>query len=72
VHVAQSDVANCELEFFSRSHPYAAWKPDGKKLTSAVGALEFHGPEKLEGVRYVGWDDTVLPDLETPLVAAGK
>jgi hypothetical protein len=73
VHVAQSDVANCELEFFSRSHPYAAWKPDGKKLTSAVGALEFHGPEKLEGVRYVGWDDTVLPDLEMPLGAvAGK
>ncbi|HYO70682.1 MAG TPA: hypothetical protein VEU33_31845 [Archangium sp.] len=70
VHVAQSDVANCELEFFTRSHPYAAWKPDGRKLTSAVGALEFHGHERMEGVRYVGWDDTVLPAVAAPLKAA--
>lgn len=61
VFVAQSDVARCELECFSRAHPWAAWKPDGEKLTSAVCALEFHGPERLAGVRYVEWDDTGLP-----------
>jgi len=57
VHVAQSDVATCELELFTRPHPFAAWTPDGR-LTSTVGALEFHAPEPLEGVRYIGWDDT--------------
>lgn len=57
VHVAQSDVATCEVELFTRPHPFAAWRPDGR-LTSAVGALEFHAPEPFEGVRYLGWDET--------------
>lgn len=57
VHVAQSDVATCEVELFTRPHPFAAWRPEGR-LTSAVGALEFHAPEPLEGVRYIGWDGT--------------
>jgi hypothetical protein len=63
VHVAQSDVADCELELFRRPHPLAAWRPE-RKLTSAVAALEFHGPERLEGVRSIEWDGTVLPEPE--------
>lgn len=71
VHVAQSDVARCELELFTRAHPYAAWRPDRRKLTSSVGAIEFHGPQKLEGVRYIDWDGTSLPELEAPRRAEG-
>jgi hypothetical protein len=65
VHVAQSDVATCEVDLFTRPHPFAAWKQTGR-LTSTVGALEFHAPEKLEHVRYLGWDDTALPESEVP------
>ncbi|WP_426752244.1 hypothetical protein [Myxococcus sp. Y35] len=72
VHVAQSDVATCELELFTRPHPFAAWRPDGR-LTSTVGALEFHAPEPLEGVRYIGWDDTSVrePGGAPPAAAEG-
>ncbi|ATB48135.1 hypothetical protein [Corallococcus macrosporus] len=71
VHVAQSDVATCELERFTRPHPFAAWKPEGR-LTSTVGALEFHAPEPLEGVRYIGWDETCLSEPGAlPSTAAG-
>lgn len=69
VHVAQSDVATCEMELFSRPHPFAAWKPDGR-LTSTVGALEFHAPEPLEGVRYIGWNETSVPGPGAPLRTA--
>ncbi|MBJ6766036.1 hypothetical protein JGU66_35230 [Myxococcaceae bacterium JPH2] len=69
VHVAQSDVARCEVELFSRPHPFAAWRQTGR-LTSTVGALEFHAPEKLEHVRYLGWDDTALPE-PTPRAMGG-
>ena len=61
VHVAQSDVAECELELFSRAHPLDRWRPE-RRLTSTVAALEFHAPEPLEGVRYLGWDATHLED----------
>ena len=71
VHVAQSDVARCELELFTRSHPYAAWRPEGQKLTSNVGAIEFHGLEKQQGVRYIEWDGTALPELEEKRRAEG-
>ncbi len=72
VHVAQSDVATCELQRFTRPHPFTAWRPAGR-LTSTVGALEFHAPEPLEGVRYIGWDETSLLPLDTaaPSVARG-
>lgn len=61
VHVAQSDVATCEVELLTRPHPFAAWRTEGR-LTSAVGALEFHAPEPMEGVRYIGWDGTSLEE----------
>ncbi|RKG96020.1 hypothetical protein D7V97_36225 [Corallococcus sp. CA053C] len=57
VRVAQSDVARCEVELFSRPHPFAPWRPT-KTLTSTVGALEFHAPEPVPGVRYIPWDGT--------------
>lgn len=59
VRVAQSDVARCELQLFRRPHPFAAWRPT-QRLTSTVGALEFHGPEPMPGVRYIPWDGTAL------------
>ncbi|MFP2924643.1 hypothetical protein ACLESO_05385 [Pyxidicoccus sp. 3LG] len=69
VHVAQSDVATCEVELFTRAHPLAAWKPDGR-LTSTVGAVEFHAPQPLEGVRYIEWDGTsVTGPSDVPLRA---
>lgn len=61
VHVAQSDVATCEIELSTRAHPFAAWRTEGR-LTSTVGALEFHAPEPIDGVRYLGWDDTHLAE----------
>ncbi|AKF11695.1 hypothetical protein [Sandaracinus amylolyticus] len=61
VHVAQSDVAECEVELFSRAHPLDRWRPDGR-LTSQVAALEFHAPEPLDGARYLGWDATHLEE----------
>ena len=60
VHVAQSDVASVALELRRRGHPLAAWGPP-RRLTCAEGAaLEFHAPEPLPGVRYLGWDATAL------------
>ncbi|RKI12301.1 hypothetical protein D7Y15_18755 [Corallococcus sp. AB030] len=75
VMVAQSDVARCEVQLFSRPHPFAAWKPTGK-LTSTVGALEFHGPEQMPGVRYIPWDGTALeaegaPNEDAPALGTG-
>ncbi|XXF77238.1 hypothetical protein P2318_29920 [Myxococcaceae bacterium GXIMD 01537] len=65
VHVAQSDVAECEVEVATRPHPLARWSP-ARRLTSAIGALEFHAPQPLEGIRYLGWDETALPEPEGP------
>jgi hypothetical protein len=73
VLVAQSDVARCELQLFTRPHPFAAWRP-GTRLTSTVGALEFHGPEPMPGVRYIPWDGTALePEeaAEAPVLDVG-
>jgi hypothetical protein len=63
------------VQLFSRPHPFAAWKPTAK-LTSTVGALEFHGPEPMPGVRYIPWDGTALeaadaPDEDAPALGTG-
>jgi hypothetical protein len=56
VHVAQSDIATCELTLRQRPHPLASWGP-AHRLTARHGAaLEFHAPEPLPGVRYIPWD----------------
>ena len=56
VHVAQSDIATCELTLRHRPHPFAPWGP-ARRLTARHGAaLEFHAPEPLPGVRYIPWD----------------
>jgi hypothetical protein len=57
VHVAQSDVASCAVELRTRSHPFAAWGPARILTCRHAAAIEFHAPEPLAGVRYLGWDD---------------
>lgn len=58
LYVAQSDIASCEVRLFERSHPFASFRQT-RTLTSTNGAaIEFHLPEPLEGVRYIGWDET--------------
>ena len=58
VHVAQSDVASCEVELVTRAHPLARWRPAGRLSSPHAAALEFHAPEPLPGVRYIPWDAT--------------
>lgn len=60
LHVAQSDVASCEVERFARPHPLAAWRPAGRVTAQHAAALEFHAPDPLPGVRYLAWDETAL------------
>ena len=58
VHVAQSDLASCSLEIRTRPHPFASWGPVRRLECREAAALEFHAPEPLPGVRYLGWDET--------------
>ena len=61
VHVAQSDVASCELVLRTRPHPLAAWGSARRLVAPHGAALEIHHLEPLPGVRYIAWDDTELP-----------
>jgi hypothetical protein len=56
VHVAQSDVASCEVELLARPNPLASWRRTTRLTARHAAALEFHGPEPLPGVRYLPWD----------------
>jgi len=58
VHVAQSDLASCTLDVRRRAHPLAPWGRSRRLECREAAALEFHAPEPLPGVRYVGWDAT--------------
>jgi hypothetical protein len=54
LHVAQSDIASCEVEVVTRGRR--------QRLTSRhTTAVEFHAPEPLPGVRYIPWDAETLP-----------
>jgi hypothetical protein len=57
VHVAQSDVASCAVELRTRPHPFATWGPPRTLTCRHAAAIEFHAPEPIPGVRYLGWDD---------------
>lgn len=57
LHVAQSDIANCVVESFRRSHPLGRWRPQARLLSKQHAAVELHGYSPVEGVRYVGWDE---------------
>lgn len=61
VHVAQSDVASCEVALESRPHRFAAWGPPTRLTATHAAAVEFHHPEPLPGVRYIPWDGIDLP-----------
>lgn len=58
LHVAQSDIATCTVESFLRSHPLGKWRPQARLVTRQRAAIELQGYAPIEGVRYVGWDDT--------------
>jgi hypothetical protein len=55
VHVAQSDVAACEVDLRTRAHPLAAWGAP-RRYRGERAAMELHQPDPLPDVRYVGWD----------------
>ena len=57
VHVAQSDVASCAVELRTRPHPLAAWRPPRLRTCRHAAAVEFHSPDPLPGIRYLGWED---------------
>jgi hypothetical protein len=57
VHVAQSDVATCELVVRARPHPLARWGA-ARRLVGELAAIELHRPDPLANVRYIGWDAT--------------
>jgi hypothetical protein len=57
VHVAQSDVASCAVELRTRAHPLAAWGPPRLLTARHTAAVEFHSPDPLLGIRYLGWDE---------------
>ena len=56
VHVAQSDVANCEADLFSRAHPFAPWAKERSLSAEHAAAVEFHSRSPIAGVRYIPWD----------------
>lgn len=55
VHVAQSDLASCEVEVRSRRHPLAPWGRPVRLTATRAAAIEFHAPAPLPGVRYLPW-----------------
>jgi hypothetical protein len=57
LHVAQSDVASCELAIERRPHVLASWSAPRRLTVRHAAAVEFHHPEPLPGVRYLGWDE---------------
>jgi hypothetical protein len=63
VHVAQSDVATCEIMLRTRLHPLARWGAPQRLVGCA--AVEFHHPAPLANVRYIGWDATRPPEVTT-------
>ncbi|MBK7535345.1 MAG: fumarylacetoacetate hydrolase family protein [Myxococcales bacterium] len=80
LHVAQSDIASCVVESFRRSHPLGKWRPHARLVSRQQAAVELHGYAPIEGVRYVGWDETEplpvrpaeLSLVRAPLSTAGK
>ncbi len=62
LYVAQSDIASCEVELHERSHPLASWRRGERFTCDRAAALELHGPEPVEGVRYIAWEAEHVDD----------
>lgn len=71
LHVAQSDLARCELEIYRRAG--LGWRPE-RRLRSTCAALEFHGLDALERFDYVPWEarDTSVERGARPAAAVGS
>ncbi|KIG15062.1 Fumarylacetoacetate hydrolase family protein [Enhygromyxa salina] len=54
LHVAQTNLAQVEVELYERAGLGALPK---QRLRSSCAAIEFHGPEDYEEFSYVGWDE---------------
>ncbi len=78
LYVAQSDIASCTVESFERRHPFAPWHTKAIFSTRHRSALELHGVKPIDGLGYVGWNDTEPPALtkrsprETPMAPTGS
>jgi 2-keto-4-pentenoate hydratase/2-oxohepta-3-ene-1,7-dioic acid hydratase in catechol pathway len=53
LHVAQSNLATCELELYRKAG--LGWRPE-RRLRSRCAALEFHGPDDYPEFSYVAWE----------------
>ncbi len=69
VAVAQSDVASCSVEVFRRHG--LAWYPHRSMASRQGAALEIHGADEVDGVRYIAWDETHAP-AALPVDAEGQ
>ena len=56
LHVAQSDVASCEVNLFARPAARGPWRQAGRLTSRHTTVVEFHAPEPLPGIRYIPWD----------------
>jgi hypothetical protein len=56
VYVAQSDVASCDVELWTRAHPLRPWGAP-RRRHAVQAAIEHHRREPLPGVRYLAWDE---------------
>jgi 2-keto-4-pentenoate hydratase/2-oxohepta-3-ene-1,7-dioic acid hydratase in catechol pathway len=68
VHVAQSDLAACEIEVHERRG--LLLRP-ARRFRAPLAALEIHRPEPLEGVSYLAFEDAG-PAPPVPRVAASR
>jgi len=55
--VAQSDIASCAVEVYSRRNRLARWAPVAQMRSNQGSALEFHAPEEVAGIDYVPWTE---------------
>ncbi len=59
-YVAQSDVATCDVDVWTRAHPLRAWGAP-RRVHAAQAALEHHARTPLPGVHYLAWDEEGRP-----------
>lgn len=71
--VAQSDIASCAVDVYTRSNRWAPWAPVAQMRSNRGSALELHAPEGVEGIDYVSWADAELDGAErTPNASADE
>ncbi|HEY0195395.1 MAG TPA: fumarylacetoacetate hydrolase family protein, partial [Kofleriaceae bacterium] len=64
--IAHSDIGSAHFEVYSRTAPWAPWKPIDERRTSGGVAVEIHQRAPLPDVTYVGWDEAERAALPPP------